>query len=64
MKKPSKKIKLQIAPAEELPSFNGDLQLLIQRRAYELWEQSGHPHGRDVEHWLAAEKELSNGHPE
>ncbi|HWD20761.1 MAG TPA: DUF2934 domain-containing protein [Verrucomicrobiae bacterium] len=30
----------------------------IARRAYEIWEQSGRAHGRDVEHWLRAEAEI------
>lgn len=30
----------------------------IARRAYELWEQSGRPHGKHLEHWLQAESEL------
>ena len=29
-------------------------------RAYELWEQSGRPSGRDQEFWLAAERELDS----
>jgi hypothetical protein len=31
----------------------------IARRAYELWEQEGRPEGREQEHWLQAEKELT-----
>jgi hypothetical protein len=30
----------------------------ISRHAYELWEQAGCPEGRDLEHWLAAERAL------
>jgi hypothetical protein len=30
----------------------------IARRAYELFLQQGAQHGRDVDHWLAAEREL------
>lgn len=26
----------------------------IARRAYALWEEEGHPHGRDDAHWQAA----------
>jgi len=29
----------------------------IATRAYLLWEQSGRPAGKDVEHWLKAEAE-------
>jgi len=32
----------------------------IERRAYELYLQSGCVNGRDVENWLAAEEELRN----
>ena len=32
----------------------------IRRRAYEIWEREGHPHGRDREHWYRAERELSS----
>jgi len=31
----------------------------IRRRAYELWEEDGRPHGRDQEHWRRAEAEMS-----
>jgi hypothetical protein len=31
----------------------------IQEHAYYLWEKAGRPHGQDLEHWLEAERELS-----
>jgi hypothetical protein len=31
----------------------------IARRAYEIYESEGRPSGRDVEHWVQAETELS-----
>lgn len=31
----------------------------IARRAYELFLESGAQHGRDLDHWLAAEQELT-----
>lgn len=31
----------------------------IAKRAYEIWEKEGRPHGRDREHWLKASEELS-----
>ncbi len=37
-----------------------DLQQEICRRAYELYEQRGGEHGRDLEDWLAAENEVTN----
>ena len=35
-----------------------DLTDLIRRRAYEIWEIEGRPHGRHVIHWLRAESEI------
>lgn len=41
----------------------------IAARAYQLWEEEGRPHGRDLDHWERAASELStngngngNGH--
>ncbi len=31
---------------------------LIAQRAYEIFVEQGAEHGRDTEHWLAAEREL------
>ncbi|WP_306752948.1 DUF2934 domain-containing protein [Paracoccus actinidiae] len=31
----------------------------IQDRAHALWEQEGHPHGRDAQHWSQAEREIA-----
>ena len=36
-----------------------DSNELIRRRAFEIWEREGCPDGRDLEHWLQAEVELS-----
>ncbi len=30
----------------------------VRHKAFELFEQSGRPHGHDVNHWLEAEKQL------
>ncbi|MDX2185844.1 MAG: DUF2934 domain-containing protein [Opitutaceae bacterium] len=40
----------------------------IARRAYELWEQEGRPHGTHERHWLNAERQVlglavSSGEP-
>jgi hypothetical protein len=35
----------------------------IARRAYELWEAEGRPHGRDRDHWEAAAQELGSAAP-
>lgn len=36
----------------------------IRQRAYEIWELSGRPEGRDREHWELAEKELLDAAPD
>jgi len=30
----------------------------IRRRAYEIWEREGRPHGRDWDHWVKAAEEI------
>jgi hypothetical protein len=30
----------------------------VRARAYQLWEQAGHPSGQDVEFWLEAERQI------
>jgi hypothetical protein len=30
----------------------------IQERAHEIWIENGRPEGRDIEFWLAAEREV------
>ena len=35
----------------------GDDKQRIRERAYELWEREGRPHGRDMDHWVQAERE-------
>jgi len=36
----------------------------MRERAYEIWENEGRPHGRDLEHWLSAEQQVSGKNPE
>jgi DUF2934 family protein len=31
----------------------------VRERAYEIWERSGRPEGKSVEHWLRAEAEIA-----
>ena len=31
----------------------------VQDRAHALWEQEGHPHGQDAQHWAQAEREIA-----
>jgi hypothetical protein len=37
-----------------------EAQQKIERRAYEIWENEGCPHGRDLDHWLKAEAEITS----
>jgi hypothetical protein len=34
----------------------------LQLIAYHIWEEQGHPHGCDVEHWLKAESVWQEKH--
>jgi Protein of unknown function (DUF2934) len=36
-----------------------EIESKVRERAYGFWEAEGRLHGRDVEHWLRAETELS-----
>jgi Protein of unknown function (DUF2934) len=31
----------------------------VRERAYHIWEDEGRPGGRDLDHWLQAERELA-----
>jgi hypothetical protein len=35
-----------------------DKAAAIRQRAYQLWQESGAPHGLNDEHWLQAEREF------
>ena len=35
-----------------------ELRARIKRRAQELWEAEGRPEGRELQHWLEAEREI------
>jgi DUF2934 family protein len=39
--------------------MNGHSPDAIRERAYGIWEREGRPHGRELEHWLQAESELT-----
>ena len=47
----------------ELPLTESEMQddraEAIRQRAYALWELEGRPDGKDLEHWLRAEAEIS-----
>jgi hypothetical protein len=36
----------------------------IRERAYSIWDRAGRPHGRDREHWFAAEAEIAKAERE
>jgi hypothetical protein len=36
--------------------YGSDVQACIRKKAYELWEKDGRKSGREMEHWLMAEK--------
>jgi hypothetical protein len=38
------------------------LRVEIEKRAYELWQADGGPHGDDLHYWLQAERDLTSGH--
>lgn len=35
----------------------------IRERAYFIWENTGHPHGQNIDHWLLAEMEAQQSSP-
>ena len=39
--------------------FSSSLHRQISARAFELWNQAGRPIGRDLDFWLAAEREIT-----
>jgi hypothetical protein len=41
-------------------TMNG-LEEKIRQRAYELWEKSGQKEGSEMDFWLEAEREISQG---
>ncbi|HVI52183.1 MAG TPA: DUF2934 domain-containing protein [Candidatus Sulfotelmatobacter sp.] len=39
--------------------MTADLQEKIRARAFQIWQEEGHPQGRDFDHWLKAELEVN-----
>lgn len=39
--------------------LRGQQNKMVQDRAYEIWDRDGRPEGRDMEHWLLAEQEIT-----
>jgi hypothetical protein len=58
----TKRATTTVSRKKPVPSFAAPSADLIARRAYEMFIQQGAPHGRDLEHWLAAETELATTH--
>lgn len=56
-KKPTKEVTAK-KPAKKPSARELKIQEAIAEKAYELYEQSGRADGRDVDHWLEAEKLL------
>ena len=47
--------------APEATANSQDVQSAIAQKAYDLWEQSGRIDGQDLEHWLEAERQVTQG---
>ena len=41
--------------------MSDDREAQIRRRAYEIWEQEGRPHGEELSHWIKAFEEIESG---
>lgn len=54
--KKRKKIQTKKAPSPRLTINNEDLYQRVALKAYELYQQRGEAHGRDIEDWLTAER--------
>ena len=39
--------------------MNEDRNSKIEKRAYEIWDRAGRPHGMEAEHWRQAEAEIA-----
>jgi hypothetical protein len=49
----------ELAEESEMTAAELEKRHQTRERAHALWIEHGRPHGRDVEFWLAAERELS-----
>jgi len=45
-------------PVDPLNPVNAPREELLRLKAYEIYEQRGREQGRELDHWLAAEREL------
>jgi hypothetical protein len=46
-------------PADPLNPVSTCHEELVRQKAYEIYEQRGRERGREIDHWLAAEQELT-----
>lgn len=53
--------RLRLAEELRMKLFRRYWHHQISDRAYELWQRAGHPMARDLEFWLAAEREIKTG---
>jgi hypothetical protein len=51
----------ELADEFEMMADKLEKRCLVRRRAFEIWLERGCPEGRDVQHWLLAERELAGG---
>ncbi|HEV7246095.1 MAG TPA: DUF2934 domain-containing protein [Shinella sp.] len=42
-------------------SMTDDREEKIRKRAHELWQQEGEPHGKPDDHWFQAAREIDQG---
>lgn len=49
------------AVRKRLRKNEGNLEEAIARKAYEIFEERGREHGKDLEHWLEAEAIIKSG---
>lgn len=52
----------RMMPVDPSPPASESREDLVRRRAYEIYERRGREPGRALEHWLAAEQEMSTKH--
>lgn len=46
------------------PDGDVDREARIRQRAFDLWQANGMPEGREMEHWLQAEREVLTAEPD
>ena len=52
---------MRVAPPYLEIGMGSDTDSRVRERAYQLWEESGRPDGREHEHWAQAEREIAVG---